>query len=193
MAARFISTRPNFASRAPLARPSLLARLYRSCQEELLFGDACSEAVACPHEQYCQPPDMTQIVPRGGERVRAERPPHGQSEPRAFECGQVPCSPASSQPRRPAFGGEAVQECLGNSHHAARPCPGLRAASVVSESAPCRASVASVRAMPLTPLRRGHRSQDGVWPVSFSSWLRRLRSNLQETDMLEPPCGGTQR
>jgi hypothetical protein len=29
--------------------------------------------------------------------------------------------------------------------------------------------------------------------VSFSSWLRRLRSNLQETDMLESPCGGTQR
>jgi hypothetical protein len=105
MAARFISTRPNFASRAPLARPSLLARLYRSCQEELLFGDACSEVVACPHEQYWQPPDMTQIVPRGGERVRAERPPHGQSEPPAFECGPVPCSPASSQPRRPAFGG----------------------------------------------------------------------------------------
>jgi hypothetical protein len=69
MAARFISTRPNFASRAPLARPSLLARLYRPCQEELLFGDACSEVVACPHEQYCQPPDMTQIVPRGARNA----------------------------------------------------------------------------------------------------------------------------
>jgi hypothetical protein len=48
----------NCASRAPLVRPSLPARLRRSCWKGPLFGGAGSEAVACPHERYRRPRDM---------------------------------------------------------------------------------------------------------------------------------------
>ena len=150
------------ASRVPLARSSFSARSSRSYREIPSFGSAYSEAVACPRERCCLPPDMAQIVPRGAERERAKPPPHVPSLPSACERGPIPCSHASVRPQRSVFGGAAGQQCLGNSGPATRLFPGLHAASVVLESVPCRAAVASARAMPVALLHRVRKSRGGV-------------------------------
>src|SRR5215467_2122487 len=151
----------NSASRLPLGRFSSSASPGRSYRETPSFGGVYSEVVACPRERCYLPPDMAQIAPRGARRERAKPPPHVPPLPPACECGPIPCSHASVRPQRSVFGGAAGQQCLGSSVPATRLFPGLHAASVVLESAPSRAAVASVHAMSAASLHRVRKSQGG--------------------------------
>jgi hypothetical protein len=152
----------NSASRVPLARSSFSSRSGRSYREIPSLGGVYSEVVACPRERCYLPPDMAQIAPRGAGRERAKPPPHVPSLPPPCEFGPIPCSHASVRPQRSVFGGAVGQQCLGNSDPATRLFPGLHAASVVLESAPSRAAVASAHAMSVASLHRVRKSQGGV-------------------------------